>query len=519
MLNNHEANHNLWHSEHSNWREDTPEAVHGHEDNNGNGIIPQEVSFGTPPDLVGTAAKGGKRVIVHTIRPSDTLAGLSILYGIKVEDLKRANKLWYDSDISLRTTIIVPLEFCRLTDHHLRMNMENAPLYSWGQQQRDGSFDLFPGGPTASPYLPPKSSTPIITERIASSLISTFDTPPIGRNASSNSYAYNGKRRTSTYSDNVSISSSSYFAPMASKPPRTTADLLSDVDSDLIAAMDTLQNAAATLSPSQPGKVGGLMVDDSPLGERAELASSPASSFDFSGYGEQSSGSGGRSSMETQRGRRVGMRSYMGTTAALLRGENNIPEALKTPPDGSESESDRTSKKQFRSHSASPSIRSSASSPLHSDGAARIPTQSIEEILGSSRRKWVTIGNAPPPGGTAPAGNEQSFAPTMLDGISDWIERFFRERAQIDRQRLWSPQQGLPGSDQRVGTANEPTPVAEGRRSGWDEGISPVRDLEVGGGERSSCIGVIHWVFWLASCGPQNRYSFESDEETPIMRT
>ncbi|KAI9006047.1 hypothetical protein BC832DRAFT_556000 [Gaertneriomyces semiglobifer] len=44
----------------------------------------------------------------HTVGPTDTLAGLAILYGVSKAELKRVNRLWNDDDIRLRQKIYIP---------------------------------------------------------------------------------------------------------------------------------------------------------------------------------------------------------------------------------------------------------------------------------------------------------------------------------------------------------------------------------------------------------------------------
>jgi len=46
----------------------------------------------------------------HEVTKSDTLAGLSVRYNVKVEDIKRANKL-FTNDIFLRKYLIIPSEY------------------------------------------------------------------------------------------------------------------------------------------------------------------------------------------------------------------------------------------------------------------------------------------------------------------------------------------------------------------------------------------------------------------------
>jgi len=46
--------------------------------------------------------------IIHKLEPSDTLQGLAIKYGISIEKLKRANKLWFNESIHIKDSLVIP---------------------------------------------------------------------------------------------------------------------------------------------------------------------------------------------------------------------------------------------------------------------------------------------------------------------------------------------------------------------------------------------------------------------------
>ncbi|RUS34644.1 hypothetical protein BC938DRAFT_479355, partial [Jimgerdemannia flammicorona] len=58
------------------------------------------------------AKSGEKRVIVHKVLPSDTLAGVALFYGIAISTLKRVNKLWSNDSIHMRVELFIPLDEC-----------------------------------------------------------------------------------------------------------------------------------------------------------------------------------------------------------------------------------------------------------------------------------------------------------------------------------------------------------------------------------------------------------------------
>ncbi|KIY70632.1 carbohydrate-binding module family 50 protein [Cylindrobasidium torrendii FP15055 ss-10] len=49
-------------------------------------------------------------VIVHEVAPTDSLAGVSLKYGISLADLRRANHLWTTDTIHLRKILYIPLD-------------------------------------------------------------------------------------------------------------------------------------------------------------------------------------------------------------------------------------------------------------------------------------------------------------------------------------------------------------------------------------------------------------------------
>ncbi|KAF9090042.1 hypothetical protein BGX23_006284 [Mortierella sp. AD031] len=55
---------------------------------------------------------GGKRVIIHQVVITDTLAGIALNYGIQVSILKKSNKLWTNDSIHTRKYLYIPFEEC-----------------------------------------------------------------------------------------------------------------------------------------------------------------------------------------------------------------------------------------------------------------------------------------------------------------------------------------------------------------------------------------------------------------------
>ncbi|KAJ3045462.1 LysM and putative peptidoglycan-binding domain-containing protein 1 [Rhizophlyctis rosea] len=54
-----------------------------------------------------TAAYG--EIVVHEIKPGDTLEGICLMYGAKASDIKRHNRLWTTDSIHLHKTLEIPI--------------------------------------------------------------------------------------------------------------------------------------------------------------------------------------------------------------------------------------------------------------------------------------------------------------------------------------------------------------------------------------------------------------------------
>ncbi|KAK4686489.1 hypothetical protein P7C73_g3625, partial [Tremellales sp. Uapishka_1] len=56
---------------------------------------------------------GEVEVLVHQVKPGESLAGIALLYGIELATLRKTNKLWPSDPVHLRTHLYVPLDACR----------------------------------------------------------------------------------------------------------------------------------------------------------------------------------------------------------------------------------------------------------------------------------------------------------------------------------------------------------------------------------------------------------------------
>ncbi|KAJ2158411.1 hypothetical protein GGF46_003791 [Coemansia sp. RSA 552] len=52
------------------------------------------------------------KMIRHSIRPGDTVEGISVQYGIHISHLKRLNRLWQPSELAIRSHVYIPLRMC-----------------------------------------------------------------------------------------------------------------------------------------------------------------------------------------------------------------------------------------------------------------------------------------------------------------------------------------------------------------------------------------------------------------------
>ncbi|KAI9236589.1 MAG: hypothetical protein BYD32DRAFT_437315 [Podila humilis] len=71
------------------------------------------ISFGVSRDDHDRGSEAiGKRVIIHQVAITDTLAGIALYYGIQVPILKKSNKLWTNDSIHTRKYLYIPVDEC-----------------------------------------------------------------------------------------------------------------------------------------------------------------------------------------------------------------------------------------------------------------------------------------------------------------------------------------------------------------------------------------------------------------------
>ncbi|KAG0046726.1 hypothetical protein BGZ83_008096 [Gryganskiella cystojenkinii] len=107
-----------------------------------------------------TTESVGKRVIIHQVALTDTLAGIALYYGIQVPILKKSNKLWTNDSIHTRKYLYIPFEDCSVTRQEGVLVDESShsvllPQRRQTSQSRTGPF----AGGQASSFTPSRMST------------------------------------------------------------------------------------------------------------------------------------------------------------------------------------------------------------------------------------------------------------------------------------------------------------------------------------------------------------------------
>lgn len=69
-------------------------------------------------------------VYVHEVTRTDTLPRIILQYGIPVEVLRRANKLWANDSIQFKTILLLPVQACRIRPNLIE-DLPSALLPSW----------------------------------------------------------------------------------------------------------------------------------------------------------------------------------------------------------------------------------------------------------------------------------------------------------------------------------------------------------------------------------------------------
>ncbi|KXN90965.1 hypothetical protein AN958_03032 [Leucoagaricus sp. SymC.cos] len=154
-------------------------------------------------------------VIIHEIMPTDSLAGVSLKYGISLADLRKANHLWANDSIHLRKVLYIPVDMSlKARDLARDLRARAAPLIDLSES--------------------PSSST-LGIERVPRSRMSFFPPPSTSGNAPSMSSTH-------------SRSFSSNLKPPSSHARYTTSPSLVSILASLPIAASTRDDLIARLS-------------------------------------------------------------------------------------------------------------------------------------------------------------------------------------------------------------------------------------------------------------------------------
>ncbi|KAF8971091.1 hypothetical protein BDZ97DRAFT_1651638 [Flammula alnicola] len=124
-----------------------------------------------------------KEVIVHHVTSKDSLAGVSLKYGISLANLRRANQLWTSDTIHRRDVLYIPIDQAS----RVREYIPEPTLITFPSDSQDVETSVFDSGATSTSSLdrensdsvPPSPSVPI--RRIPTKQLSYFP-PSIHKN-------------------------------------------------------------------------------------------------------------------------------------------------------------------------------------------------------------------------------------------------------------------------------------------------------------------------------------------------
>ncbi|CAI9575657.1 unnamed protein product [Staurois parvus] len=105
-----------------------------------------------------------ERFIEHTVSPSDTLQGIALKYGVTMEQIKRANKLFSTDCIFLRKSLNIPV-ISEKTSLFNGLNLLDSPETDSQEDSNIQGEDIVSSpAKNASPPSSPESNRPIVTQ-------------------------------------------------------------------------------------------------------------------------------------------------------------------------------------------------------------------------------------------------------------------------------------------------------------------------------------------------------------------
>lgn len=125
-------------------------------------------------------------VIIHEVASKDSLAGVSLKYGISLANLRRANQLWATDSIHLRDVLYIPIEQALRAREFMP---ESQLIYLTNESQEPGaSIHVLPNhiSPFTEESVESSSTNPLIPIRRMPSSQLTFFPPSSNKNLESN---------------------------------------------------------------------------------------------------------------------------------------------------------------------------------------------------------------------------------------------------------------------------------------------------------------------------------------------
>ncbi|KAM6169081.1 lysM and putative peptidoglycan-binding domain-containing protein 1 [Erethizon dorsatum] len=96
-----------------------------------------------------------ERRLEHQLKPGDTLAGLALKYGVTMEQIKRANRLYTNDSIFLKKTLYIPI----LTEPKDLFNGLDS------EEEKDGEEEVHPSKDEAWPHSAERNKQEMGSER------------------------------------------------------------------------------------------------------------------------------------------------------------------------------------------------------------------------------------------------------------------------------------------------------------------------------------------------------------------
>ncbi|GAA6062676.1 hypothetical protein JCM10212_002499 [Sporobolomyces blumeae] len=86
-----------------------------------------------------------REVVVHTVLKTDTVASVSLQYGISQQALRKANRLWPTDPVHFRPTLLIPLDECNLPSSSFGLERiareENGDITVWRRESATSTSD------------------------------------------------------------------------------------------------------------------------------------------------------------------------------------------------------------------------------------------------------------------------------------------------------------------------------------------------------------------------------------------